>query len=422
MSEPNQSPDHPTGPLAGFKILDLSAVVSGPLTTALLADQGAEVIKVERLSGDIQRHVGSNRNGFSGFFHVLNRGKRSIALDLGSAEGLAIVSRLAARSDVVVQNFRPGVAKRLGIGYEALCASHPELVYLSISGFGQTGPHAGDRAYDPIIQAYSGIASVQGKSHREHPDQPEQVNMLLLDKLTAWTGSQAITAALLARSKSGRGQHIELSMLDTAIAFSWMDVAANLILQPMAQAAADAAEAFDTAIEKRPAIGASGTVQEFADGWGAIMTLSQSEFEGLCRVYDLGELASDPRFATLAARTRNRREWWEVLSTTIADKARAMSTNQARDRMAAEQVPFARVRTLEELPLDPQVQHNQVFRELDHPVAGMLRDARPAPRFSDTPAQPGGPAPTVGQHTQEILAELDMGAAFKQLRAQKVVY
>ena len=418
MSEPIQSAAVHSGPLAGFKILDLSAVVSGPLTAALLADQGADVIKVERLSGDIQRHVGSNRNGFSGFFHVLNRGKRSIAVDLSSAKGVDIVARLAARSDVVVQNFRPGVANRLGVGYEALSAAHRELVYLSISGFGQTGPHAGDRAYDPIIQAYSGIASVQGKSHREHPDRPEQVNMLLLDKLTAWTGSQAITAALLARSKTGRGQHIELSMLDTAIAFSWMDVAANLILQPMAEAAA---AAFDTSIENRPAIGASGTVQEFADGWGAIMTLSQSEFEGLCRVYDLKELASDPRFATLAARTRNRREWWEVLSTTIADKARGMSTTQARDSMATEQVPFARVRTLAELPDDPQVQHNQVFRELEHPVAGTLRDARPAPLFSDTPAQPGGPAPTVGQHTREILAELDMEHAYEALQRDKVV-
>jgi crotonobetainyl-CoA:carnitine CoA-transferase CaiB-like acyl-CoA transferase len=174
------------GPLSGFRVLDLSAVVSGPLTGALLADQGADVIKVERTGdGDIQRHVGSRRNGYSGFFHVLNRGKRSIAVDLGTADGVDIVRRLARDADVVIQNFRPGVVDRLGIGYAALSADNPGLVYLSISGFGQTGPRAGERAYDPIIQCYAGLAEVQGRIHSDHPDQPEQVNMLLLDKLTA---------------------------------------------------------------------------------------------------------------------------------------------------------------------------------------------------------------------------------------------
>ena len=239
------------GPLAGFSVLDLSAIVSGPLTAALLADQGASVIKVERLVGDIQRHVGSSRNGFSGFFHVINRGKRSIALDLGTTEGRTIVERLAERADVVIQNFRPGVVGRLGLGYEQLSKLNPKLVYLSISGFGQTGPRAGERAYDPIIQFYSGIAATQGRIHLEHPDQPEQVNQLILDKLTAYTGCQAITAALLERSKSGVGQHIELSMLDTAIAFLWPDTAADLILQG------------DDGVEARPPVGASGNVAEF---------------------------------------------------------------------------------------------------------------------------------------------------------------
>jgi crotonobetainyl-CoA:carnitine CoA-transferase CaiB-like acyl-CoA transferase len=150
--------------LTGYKVVDLSAVVSGPLTGALLADQGADVIKVERTGdGDIQRHVGSSRNGFSGFFHVINRGKRSIALDLGTLQGREIVERLAKDADVVIQNFRPGVAERLGIGYEALAALNPRLVYLSISGFGGSGPRAGERAYDPIIQVYSGIADIEGR-------------------------------------------------------------------------------------------------------------------------------------------------------------------------------------------------------------------------------------------------------------------
>jgi crotonobetainyl-CoA:carnitine CoA-transferase CaiB-like acyl-CoA transferase len=386
------------GPLAGFRVLDLSAVVSGPLTAALLADQGADVIKVERTGeGDIQRHVGSKRNGFSGFFHVLNRGKRSLAADLSAPEGVDIVRRLARDADVVIQNFRPGVVDRLGIGYGDLSADHPGLVYLSISGFGQTGPRARERAYDPIIQCYSGMADVQGRIHPEHPDRPEQVNMLLLDKLTAATGCQAITAALLVRSKSGQGQHIELSMLDTAIAFAWSDVAADLILQ-------------GDGVDERPPVGASGTVLQFRDGWGATMTLSQHEFDGMCRAYGLEHVAQDPRFATLAARQTHRQALREVLSGQVAAVAETLSVEEAGQRLAAEQVPFARVRRLAELHQDAQIQHNEIFRELDHPVAGRLRDARPAPRFSATPATPGGPAPTVGEHTREILIELGLAA------------
>ncbi|MEQ8485899.1 MAG: CoA transferase [Pseudomonadales bacterium] len=387
------------GPLAGFRVLDLSAVVSGPLTGALLADQGADVIKVERTgAGDIQRHVGSRRNGYSGFFHVLNRGKRSLALDLGTAEGVDIVRRLARQADVVIQNFRPGVTDRLGIGYGALSADNPGLVYLSISGFGQTGPRAGERAYDPIIQCYAGLAEVQGRIHTDHPDQPEQVNMLLLDKLTAATGCQAVTAALLARTKTGRGQHIELSMLDTAIAFSWSDVAADLIL-------------LGDGVDQRPPVGASGMLHRYQDGWAATMTLTQAEFAGMCRALGVEHVATDPRFASLDARMQHRLELRAVLETEVADAAATLGLEEAGRRMSAEQVPFARVRRLRDLPDDAQVRHNQVFRELDHPVAGRLRDARPAPRFSETPAAPGAPAPTVGQHTRDILAELGLGDA-----------
>lgn len=385
------------GPLDGFRVIDLSAVVSGPLTGALLADQGADVIKVERTGdGDIQRHVGSRRNGYSGFFHVLNRGKRSIAADLGTPEGADIVRRLARDADVVIQNFRPGVVDRLGIGYADLSADNPGLVYLSISGFGQTGPRARERAYDPIIQCYGGIADVQGRIHPEHPDRPEQVNMLLLDKLTAATGCQAITAALLARSKSGRGQLIELSMLDTAIAFGWSDTASDRIL-------------LGDGVDQRPPVGASGTVQQYADGWGATMTLTQDEFAGLCRAYGLAHIAEDPRFASLDARLQHRDALREVMATEVAAVAATLPVEDIGRRMAAEQVPFARVRRLAELHEDPQVQHNRLFREIDHPVAGRLRDARPAPLFSATPAEAGAPAPTVGQHTREILTLAGLG-------------
>jgi crotonobetainyl-CoA:carnitine CoA-transferase CaiB-like acyl-CoA transferase len=389
------------GPLAGFSVLDLSAIVSGPLTAALLADQGASVIKVERLRGDIQRHVGSRRNGFSGFFHVINRGKRSIALDLGTDEGRLIVERLATNADVVIQNFRPGVVDRLGIGYAQLNALNPRLVYLSISGFGQTGPRAGERAYDPIIQFYSGIAAVQGRIHAEHPDQPEQVNQLILDKLTAYTGCQAITAALLERSRSGVGQHIELSMLDTAVAFLWADTAADLILQ-------------GDGVDDRPPVGASGNVAQYRDGWGTTMTLSDDEFHGMCRALDCEHIANDPRFATLEARQRNRPALQEVMRSEIAPAAKRLTLAEAAARFAAGDVPFARARRLTELHDDAQIRHNDLFQTLAHPVAGALREVRPAPRFGRTPAAPGGPAPVSGQHTRQILTEIGLASVIDE--------
>ncbi len=401
------------GPLEGFKIVDLSAVVSGPLTATLLADQGADVIKVERtITGDIQRNVGSKRNGFSGLFHVLNRGKRSIALNLTTHEGQDIVRRLARDADVVLQNFRPGVVRRLGVDYEALSKDNPGLVYLSISGFGQTGPRAGDRAYDPIIQAYSGITQVQGSIHREHAEQPEQVNMLLLDKLTAWAGCQAVTAALLARSRSGKGQLVELSMLDTAISFIWSDVAADQILLPDDEAGD---------IDSRPPIRASGIMQTYSDGYGFTMTLTQHEFEGMCRAYGLDHIAEDPRFASLDARMNNRAQLREVITTEMDVVALELTVAQAEERLLRNEVPFARVRSLHEIPHDEQVRHNEMFRELEHPVAGLMRDARPAPRFTGTPAQPGGPAPTVGQHTREILTEIGMGRETDELTKRGIV-
>jgi hypothetical protein len=189
------------GPLEGVRVLDVSAVLSGPLTATYLADQGADVVKVEPPGmGDILRWLGSSRNGMSGMFCVTNRGKRSIVVDLSSPEGCAIFSRLAERADVVLQNFRPGVVDRMGIGYEAVRRTNPSVIYLSISGFGPQGPYAGKRVYDNIIQAYSGLADVQGDPQSRVPQLNRQ---LLCDKLTAYTAAQAVTAALFSRERTG---------------------------------------------------------------------------------------------------------------------------------------------------------------------------------------------------------------------------
>jgi len=379
------------GPLTGVTVVDLSAVVSGPLTGAVLADLGADVIKVEKLEGDIQRNVGSRRNGFSGSFHVLNRGKRSIALDLKDPAVTPVLHRLIAQADVLIQNFRPGVVQRLGLGFEAMQRLNPKLIYLSISGFGPDGPEAGKRAYDPIIQAYSAMASVQGLKRGEGP---EQVNQLIMDKLTAHTGAQAIAAALYARERTGAGEHIELSMLDTAVSFMWPDAGADVILQ-------------GDDIEHRPPIAAAGQLVELADGWASFMTLSDAEFAGLCRALHLDELQADPMFQTLMSRQRNREAYIERLSTALL-KRKTMTVKAFLARLDAEQVPAASVKLLDDLHNDPQLIANNLFRERDHPVAGKLRETRPAARFLNATLTPARYAPSIGEHTDIILKELGL--------------
>ena len=393
------------GPLEGVKVIDLSAVVSGPLTGALLADQGADVIKVERTTGDIQRNVGSRRNGYSGSFHVLNRGKRSIALDLQREEGVSIVKTLARSADVVIQNFRPGVVQRLGIDHEVLSRDNPGLVYLSISGFGQTGPESGKRAYDPIIQNFSGISQVQGQKRGEGP---EQVNQLILDKLTAYNGLQAITAALFARHGTQRGQHIELSMLDSAVAFMWPDSGADLILE-------------GEDIDHHPPIGSGGLLVQAKDGWVAMVTLSDHEFSGLCNTFGLTDIAEDPRFSTLQARQRHKDLFSSLIKQQIQEAAADMEVDNLLATLTREQVPHARVRNFADLPDEPQCQANNLFRDREHPVAGQLREARPAPLFSDTALEATDFAPTIGQHTREIMTEYGLGDLTEALLERRVL-
>ncbi|MBT4720333.1 MAG: CoA transferase, partial [Rhodospirillaceae bacterium] len=205
------------GPLDGFRILDLTAVVSGPYATMILADQGADVIKVEpQARGDFTRSAGNRSGGLSASFLNNNRNKRSISIDLKTQDGVELVKRLAMGCDVMVQNFRPGVVERMGIGEDAIRGHAPSIIYVSISGFGETGPYAGKPVYDPLVQALSGLASVQGGSDDERP---RLVRTILPDKLTGITVGQAITAALLARTRTGEGQHVDMSLLDTQVAW-----------------------------------------------------------------------------------------------------------------------------------------------------------------------------------------------------------
>ena len=382
-----------SGPLAGIRVLDLSVMISGPLAAMMLADQGADVIKVESPGiGDFMRYLGSSKGGMTGIFLNNNRGKRSIVVDLKRSEGTAVFKELVATADVVIQNFRPGAVERLGIGWEDLRAINPRLVYVSISGYGPDGPASGHRVYDNVIQAASGLASVQADPRT---GEPSLFRTLLCDKVTSLTAAQAITAALLARANGrAEGQHIVLAMLDAAISFLWPDSAMDAVL-------------LDEDAQRTPTIAQNYAITKLRDGYASLAVVSDSEFRGLCMAYGRPDLADDERFSTMVGRTANASQLVPLLTELAAQQPATEFVERARQH----DVPAASVVTIAELPTQEQVVNNAVFVERDHPLAGRVREPRPAPRFSATPATPGGHAPSPGQHTDEILGELGLDAS-----------
>jgi crotonobetainyl-CoA:carnitine CoA-transferase CaiB-like acyl-CoA transferase len=385
----------------GVKILDMSVMISGPLAAMMLADQGAEVIKIESPGlGDMMRYLGTSKGGMTGIFATNNRGKRSLVVDVKKPEGLDLVRRLIADADVLIQNFRPGAMDRVGLGYENVAAINPRLIYVSISGFGPDGPKSNQRVYDNVIQASSGLASVQTDPTT---GVPALFRTLVCDKVTSLNAAQAISAALFARERgTASGQHIVLAMLDAAIAFVWPDSAMDAAL-------------LDDDVSRTPTIGSNYAVAEFADGYAAISAVTDSEFHGYFRAVGLAHLCDDPRYATMGARMGNLGELMPML------RAEAKSVPLARFLAGAAEfdVPAAAITTLAELPLDPQVVHNEVFAVRQHPTAGSVREPRPAARFSSTPTTMGDHAPSYGQHSDEIAAEVGLDAS--ALRAAGVI-
>ncbi len=390
------------GPLEGVKVVDLSVMISGPLAGMMLADQGADVVKVESPGlGDIMRFLGTSKGGMTGIFANNNRGKRSIVVDLKKPEGVDVVRALVADADVVIQNFRPGAMERLGLGYDDVVAINENVIYLSISGFGPDGPHSHRRVYDNVIQAASGLASVQTDPTT---GTPALFRTLICDKVTSYTAAQAITAALYARATGkAKGQHIVLAMLDAAVAFMWPDSAMDAAL-------------LDDDVTRTPTIGSNYAVTALTDGHVAVSAVTDSEFKGLFAAYGRPELGDDPRFNSAMARMQNLGD----LIPLMRDFAERTSVDEFMQGAEVHDVPASRVNSLDDLPTDPQVVHNEIFVERQHPMAGTIREPRPAPRFSVTPAVVGSPAPRFGEHSDEIAAELGFDAL--SLRAAGVIH
>ncbi len=381
------------GPLDGIRILDVSAVLSGPLATMLLADQGAQVIKVEPPGiGDIMRTNLNRREGMAAFFANANRGKRSIALDLQQEKGREILRQMAREADVFVQNYRPGAAERLGIGESDLRAQRPDLIYVSISGYGESGPYRSRRVYDPIIQGLSGHVAVQ-----LNPEVPirDLVRNVVADKASAYTAAQAITAALFARERGAGGQHLHVPMLDASLAFFWPDGMMRHTL-------------LGDGVVEGPTLYELYRLWETADGHLIYFTASDAEFHALFRALGHPEWCEDERFAR--APERSKPENFATLGELLVEAFRKWKTAELLERMVAEEVPVGPVLSLEQILDDPQIRNNEAIFEAEHPRYGRYRQARPAARFEKTPQAPGRMPPLLGEHTDEILAELGYDA------------
>jgi crotonobetainyl-CoA:carnitine CoA-transferase CaiB-like acyl-CoA transferase len=367
-------------------------MLSGPWATMILGDQGADVIKVETPGqGDHTRSLGNRRNGFSASFLNLNRNKRSITIDLKAPEGRDLLMRLAASADVFVQNFRPGVVERLGIDEPAVRAAAPAIVYVSISGFGEHGPYARKPTYDPIVQALSGLTTVQAGSDAQRP---RLIRTVLPDKLTAVTAAQAITSALVARLRTGTGQHVRLSMLDAVLAFLWAsDMGAQTYV--------------GETVSQQAAASFIDLIYETQNGFITVAVMRNKEWAALTRALECREWLEDPRFATPALREKNIDERLAMTQ----DVLKTRTTEEWLARLEAEGVPCAPVLTRDQVIAHPQVLASDILVESEHPVAGRLRQTHTAARFEKTATALRLGAPRLGEHTAEVLREIGLSAA-----------
>ncbi len=391
------------GPLTGYRIVDLTTMISGPFATMMLGDQGADVIKVEAPGGGDHVRAGGHRSGgLAANFLNNNRNKRSIAVNLKNPKGREILLRLAAGADVFVQNFRPGVVERLGVGEADIRAVRPDIVYVSLNGFGESGPYAAKPVYDPIIQAASGLASVQGGSD---DDPPRLVRTILPDKLTAVTAAQAITAALLARERGGAGQHVRLSMLDAVMAFLWSSDMGGQTFVDKPVSAQRAASFIDL-------------IYATLDGYISVAVMSDREWLALTRALERPDWLEDPRFTTPALRDEN----IDARLSLTQELLKTRTSAEWLARLEAAGVPCAPVLTRNELIQHEQVAASAILVESDHPHAGRLRQARPAARFDMTPPGIRLGAPLLGEHSDEILGELGVNRdEITALRADGVI-
>jgi|TARA_B110000902_G_scaffold162798_1_gene186208 crotonobetainyl-CoA:carnitine CoA-transferase CaiB-like acyl-CoA transferase len=372
-------------PLEGIKVIEFSTMITASLATMMMAEQGADVIKVEPIEmGDPLRYFGTSKGGSSGLFANCNRGKQSIRINLKTAQGRDIVAKLVAKADVLINNFRPDVMDNLGFGSELMRSTNRRLVYVAISGFGTEGPMRNAPAYDPVIQAKAGIASLQGQQS------PTFMRTLMCDKITAYTASQATTAALFQRERCGMGQHIDISMLDASMSFIFPDGYMNHTL-------------LDDDIEQKPLL-ADQLYNPIITANGAltVSAATQKQRSGLFSAMGQSTLIADSRFNSIDAVTKNLAAYQQI----IADAFVVLDTDDAIKRLEENDVPCAKCLTADEVIDDSQLAATQSFTVIEHPKMGKMRVMLPAAKFQGLRARPGSLSPSHGEHTLEVLASI----------------
>ena len=373
------------GPLAGIKVVDMTRVLAGPFCTMTLADLGAEVIKVEKPgSGDDSRAFGPHQHGESAYFMSINRGKKSLTLDLKSEKGREILVKLVAQADVLVENFKPGVMKKLGLDYEALSKINPRLIYCASSGFGQTGPYSSRPAYDLIIQGMGGLMSITG------PDagQPTKVGSSIADIFAGVFSTIGILSALHARNASGRGQMVDIAMLDCMV---------SILENAVARYTVSGVDPVPIG-NRHPSIAPFASIKT-ADGYINIACGNDTLWNKLCEIIERPDLADDSRYATNHSRCENMPELLPVLN----DAMSLFSSEFWLEKLEAGHVPAGPINSISQVLADPQVLARKMVVELVHPVAGMIKVPGSPLKLSDTPAEVKLPAPVLGQHNEEIL-------------------
>lgn len=371
-----------TGSLHGLRVLDFSTTIAGPHCTRMLADMGAEVIKIESVEGETMRIRPPVRNGFSSVFAQLNAGKKSLILDLKSTEAVDVVRHLVKGADILVENFRPGVMRRLKLDYPSLQPLNPKLVYCSISGYGQTGPSADLPAYAPVIHAASGY-DMAHLAYQPGRNRPDYCGIYHADVLTGVYAFGAISAALYQRYLSGKGQHIDVSMLESML---------SLTLNEVQNAQ------FEVAPPSRPMFGPVET----ADGYVMVAIASEKTFQGLVRAAGRSEWIGDSRFAKYA----NRRRHWDELMDGVEDWSRTVTTANCLAELSAHGVPCSAYRTVAEAIADPQIAHRGALAEMED-EAGTFKVMNLPFRMSGASVAAGRRAPALGEHTGALLGEIE---------------
>jgi crotonobetainyl-CoA:carnitine CoA-transferase CaiB-like acyl-CoA transferase len=391
------------GPLAGVRVIDVSEVISGPLAAMILADQGADVIKVEPPKyGEESRQLANFRGGMAALYANCNHGKRSIGLNLKSEEGLALLYDLIRESDVFIQNWRPGAAERLGVAEADLRAINPDIIYASITGYGDDGPYADRRGYDPIFQSLTGYVAAQMNPEIPIPD---LVRNAVVDKATSLTIAQGITAALYARERGAGGQHVRVAMLDAGLAFFWPDgMLRQTLVGDDVQNLVVPGERYQLAATK--------------DGQLIMWMGTTEQSRAALRAVGYGHVADDPR-------QRGRESLDEANQIAKAEAMRdglaALTTEEAYRRLVEVEVPTAPVLSHAQVLEDPQIVHNGSVIEAHHPVYGPYRRARPAIRFSVTQTEETSAPALYGEHTSEILEEMGCGSEEREKLSEKGV-